>query len=84
MKKQHKIIIGVVVTVVVIGLFFYFKAKKNSRNGNTVGNFIAGTGSAPGIPDEVQKELPWHEEGEQIRFQGVKYKVVDGQWVKLS
>lgn len=86
MSKTGKIVIGIIIGVLAIWLVLKFvgkigragydmaKAENNNPNNQTANTII---------PDAVQKELKYHSEGETLTYQGTKYAVIGGKWVKV-
>lgn len=79
MKKEHKIILGVLIAVAL--LFVLYRISNRAKTSIVPTTNLTPGAIATNIPQAVQQELNYHNEGETLTYQGVKYTVVGGQWV---
>lgn len=73
MSKQTKIIIGIGIAVIALLAIGYYIRKRNADG-------KVQTVTPETIPEAVQRELAFHDEGEGFSYQGVKYIKQNGAW----
>lgn len=76
MSKNKKYIIIAVVAILVIGIILFARRNRNKQ--------IFAPEERTNIPDAVQQELAYHNEGETLTYAGVKYVVENGVWKQIT
>lgn len=83
MKLTQTQIVGILVGFAILAATVWAYSKwKSNQNKQFVDEIWNGTPQDK-IPDAVQAELKYHDEGETLSYQGSKYQVVGGQWFKI-
>ena len=95
MKLTQTQIVGILVGFAILAgaVWAYSKWKSNQNKDSEESAYNANSqdseesaynaNSQDKIPDAVQAELKYHDEGETLSYQGSKYQVVGGQWFKI-
>lgn len=77
MKAKYIIIAVVVVFVALIILDYYTWNKVLNKS-------TPGTLESSDVPESVQKELPYFDEGETLSYAGSTFQKVAGSWTKIN
>lgn len=83
MKLTQTQIVGILVGFAILAAAVWAYSKWKSNQNKQLEDEIWESTPQEKIPEAVQAELKYHDEGEILSYQGSKYQVVGGQWFKI-